>query len=224
MEVKFIPIYNDHINKNMKNSFSEIYTSCLINKKSKDCNFVLKQMHFNLRDKYGNLYSKKKLNRKRIEINDFYNEITNQSIASKFYLTSPIYKYYIEKEHCGFIMEKYHKTLLDLLKENIPLNEKYKLLDKAFHLLEKLHYYCDIIHKDAHLTNFMMNDKNELKLIDFGLSKLHPNIEEKYNDFQIFIKNFKEQYFEKDNNELIQYWTQKMIHCNTYHNYLLTYN
>lgn len=159
-------------------AYGKIYNSCLISKGSninnsknnlENCNYILKKLIYDEEEFDGDIDD---------FLNDFENEIYIQEKVAKYGLTSPVVLAYkiIDEEFCevGFIMDKYEMTLKDFLNNpSISLEIKYKTLDIACHLLNKLHKECQIIHQDSHLRNFMfdsVSDLNSLKLIDFGMS------------------------------------------------------
>jgi tRNA A-37 threonylcarbamoyl transferase component Bud32 len=203
----FYALYNQHLNSKMTNAYGNIYTACNVKK----CNYILKVMY---------LKKDKKSKKQNIDLDSFYNGIKNQQIASKYGIASPIYDYYVQKESCGIVMEKYCDTLLDRLNSFVSIKQKKKYLDTAFLLLEKLHRETGISHNDAHLTNFMFDIENTLKLIDFGTSKISSESEQQYSDFRVFLVNAKQKYKGIDKEELLEYWSLRMTQSDAYKKYM----
>ncbi len=149
---------------------------------------------------------------------DFIKEVNNQIKAAKYNLASPILLYYKQKENheAGIIMEKYEKTLMDILNDNnVIIERKKKYLDEIKILLNKLYKEAELIHDDSQLHNFMLDKEGKIKLIDFGFSfskkKYYSSQIKEEKEKLIDIKTFKkslERSLKDENvkNELIQYW------------------
>lgn len=70
----------------------------------------------------------------------------------------------------GFVMRKYKSTLFEQLVNLPSLDIGVGLIAQALELIKKL-LCCQIVHKDLHSGNFMIDETGSLKIIDFGLAK-----------------------------------------------------
>ena len=111
-------------------------------------------------------------------------EKTTKKIFLEYFKNYQTVKNYISKETNE---ENKNKNLLIIFKE----------LGK---IIAKLHNN-NIIHGDLTSSNMMINNKNDLKLIDFGLSSISNNIEEKAVDLYVFEKSL---LCEKDSNGILK--------------------
>ncbi len=163
---------------------------------------------------YGCIYQcSKYILKKFIDNNSrnlFEKEILYQNEAARWKVTNQILLAYIAEDHYGFIMKKYARTLEDILIDSsISLVKKKKYLRQVKRILEKLLVEVGMIHKDTHLANFMVNNNNKVKLIDFG-SAQKITIENEY------LKSLDKEMFtisldkldEEDSYDLIDYWNQ----------------
>jgi serine/threonine protein kinase len=75
------------------------------------------------------------------------------------------------------LMEKMDSCLMKMINKYKKFKIKIvlKIFIQALHILKKIHKRC-VIHRDIKPSNFMLKDK-ELKLIDFGLAKIHADEE-----------------------------------------------
>ena len=72
----------------------------------------------------------------------------------------------IELTNTKLVLERYPMTIYDYLEEN-GLSEE--LISKLKSLINRLHE-IDIFHGDIHEYNIVVNDKGDIRLIDFGQS------------------------------------------------------
>ena len=91
---------------------------------------------------------------------------------------SPIYYYGLCSHHLCLVMNFFHKTLEDYMKEHLVYdvsavqeNRKllHKVMTKMLDIIENIH--CrDIVHRDLKPPNFMLDSHNNIYLIDFGMA------------------------------------------------------
>lgn len=157
-----------------------IYNVKCSNNSSGNAKFILKQI------KYKNSEL----------VPEFYNEIKIHNIASKFDMTDPIIFHYNltntkeDYTECGYIMKKYKVSLGQYLKQleldtehenrDITKEEMKKIRDYFYQLMEIFNRLEDakIIHNDLHLENLMIDENDNLRIIDFGKSKIFEDIKD----------------------------------------------
>jgi len=91
---------------------------------------------------------------------------------------SPIYYYGLCSQHLCLVMNFFHKTLEDYMKEHLVYdvsavqeNRKllHKVMTKMLDIIENIH--CrNIVHRDLKPPNFMLDSHNNIYLIDFGMA------------------------------------------------------
>ena len=151
-----------------ESSIGNVFNTCC----AKDCDYVAKIIDFS--HKYTQ--------------NNFLNEINLQYKFSKIDIAPKVYEAFLDKKTGIFIMEPMKATadflIKEILNEDIPENEKISqiesILDNIIRLLSIMHnkgYW----HGDTHLNNFMVDLRNDWKVIDFGKCALI----EKEDDFEI---------------------------------------
>ena len=91
---------------------------------------------------------------------------------------SPIYYYGICSRHLCLVMNYFHKSLEDYMKEHLIYdvsatheNRKllHKVMTKMIDIIENIHSR-DIVHRDLKPQNFMIDSHNNIYLIDFGMA------------------------------------------------------
>lgn len=108
-------------------------------------------------------------------LQDFDNEIEMQNIASTLGVTSPIYQVFKNDDFGLFVMDLYQITVfrffLDELQEDKPDFGLLKLIFVRCLEIVKILKQNNILHKDIHLNNFMIEniETQSVKIIDFGL-------------------------------------------------------
>jgi len=137
---------------------AKVYNSCCDEKHIdiENCKYVTKIVTF---DRYNTPQN-------------FMNEIELQLKVSKINLAPRIVKIDRTEKEGSIVMEKFKYTLKDLLLdicniENNTLVEEIAI--KTANLLNEVHK-IGILHNDAHLYNFMLDENGSIKLIDFGKS------------------------------------------------------
>ena len=140
-----------------KGSFGECY-SCI--SKEDNMEYAIKIM------------SKEKLKEKNILFHLAKSEITIQQTLNSSKIVK--IKEYIEDSKYIYIIQEYCKNnaLSKLLSKRKYLTE-IEVQNYIFQLIQGLHYLhsCKIIHRDIKPNNLLLDDKLELKIADFGLSK-----------------------------------------------------
>lgn len=160
---------------------SEFNNSIELANKSQDYNFALKKIHINNENHQKEILCEVNILKIIAEEISHPNLIKVHKIihfGSTMYMFFPIY---------------YDGDLSDYVKQNGFLSEKYvKIIIKQIALgLHALHKH-NIAHLDIKLENILIDNNTQIKIIDFGLSKIindnnnYPTIEqmqEKYYDF-----------------------------------------
>jgi len=111
----------------------------------------------------------------------FYHKIQGEDIAPSFNIEGNILK-----------IKAYDMTLAQYIKENkIEGIQAIEYIDKKIDfLLDKLHS-LNIVHIDLSPYNIVINQLNEVRLIDFELSRFIDSLcEEDFDDFKTFLHNF----------------------------------
>ena len=118
------------------------------------------------------IMSKEKLKEKNILFHLAKSEITIQQTLNSSKIVK--IKEYIEDSKYIYIIQEYCKNnaLSKLLSKRKYLTE-IEVQNYIFQLIQGLHYLhsCKIIHRDIKPNNLLLDDKLELKIADFGLSK-----------------------------------------------------
>ena len=166
---------------NVRGNYGEIAQVCNT-EEPPNCNYVMKIIKLDPADPHAET--------------NFWNEVKFQTEAAKAHLAPKVLDSWVCEEckkrkddECPYIgviiMPALKRTVKDLFKDPdiLPL-EKKKYLIEAFTVLETLNNK-GIIHRDAHLDNFMIDSKGKVNIIDFGFatdnSDLHsPVYEEPY--------------------------------------------
>jgi serine/threonine protein kinase len=127
--------------------------------KGKDANVYL------VRNSKGKLYASKQF-RKNKNISTIKKEVDMQKIAASIKLSPKIIEYDLNKKY--IIMQALDKNLFDLMKKkNGKISQKYqKEMLKIFKTLDQI----GIFHKDPSPLNFMLDSKDDLYIIDFGMA------------------------------------------------------
>lgn len=127
--------------------------------KGKDANVYL------VRNSKGKLYARKQF-RKNKNISAIKKEVEMQRIAASVKLSPKIIEYDLNKKY--IIMQALDKNLFDLMKQkNGKISQKYqKEMLKIFKTLDQI----GIFHKDPSPLNFMLDSKDDLYIIDFGMA------------------------------------------------------
>lgn len=127
--------------------------------KGKDANVYL------VRNSKGKLYARKQF-RKNKNISAIKKEVDMQKIAASIKLSPKIIEYDLNKKY--IIMQALDKNLFDLMKKkNGKISQKYqKEMLKIFKTLDQI----GIFHKDPSPLNFMLDSKDDLYIIDFGMA------------------------------------------------------
>ena len=127
--------------------------------KGKDANVYL------VRDSKGKLYARKQF-RKNKNISAIKKEVDMQKIAASVKLSPKIIEYDLNRKY--IIMQALDKNLFDLMKKkNGKISQKYqKEMLKIFKTLDQI----GIFHKDPSPLNFMLDSKDDLYIIDFGMA------------------------------------------------------
>ena len=127
--------------------------------KGKDANVYL------VRNSKGKLYARKQF-RKNKNISAIKKEVDMQKIAASVKLSPKIIEYDLNKKY--IIMQALDKNLFDLMKKkNGKISQKYqKEMLKIFKTLDQI----GIFHKDPSPLNFMLDSKDDLYIIDFGMA------------------------------------------------------
>ena len=126
----------------------------------------------------------------KLEDNKYSNLLQNEAniylylmrIKKKEKLNIPTFKFFgIIENYDYIILEKMNHSLNDIINKNInfDLNDILKIGIQLLDLLKKFHHQ-NLIHRDIKPENLIFDDKNNLFLIDFGLSTMY-----KKNVFQI---------------------------------------
>lgn len=109
--------------------------------------------------------------------------------AKKIGVRTP-YIYEIDIPNTTIIMEEIEGELVkDILKQQIPLNEKQELAKNIGQQVGKLHSN-DIIHGDLTTSNMVQDEDGVIIFIDFGLGKFSKAIEDKAVDILLMKKCF----------------------------------
>ena len=149
---------------------AKIYLSCCI----ADCSYVVKYMNYN---------------------EESFNEIILQIKMSKYSVSPKIYQIWVSEDRrkIFFIMDHLQSTLRQSLKtisaqqqsefnktKKIITEDTQRVQDIRKNLIDQLLESLDILHienyyhNDAHLHNFMIDEKNKLYIIDYGKSSKVP--------------------------------------------------
>lgn len=86
-----------------------------------------------------------------------------------------IYDVFETATNCYLVMEYIpNGTLLDFLNRNGPVDENYaaKMFAQILAAMKYVHDDCKIVHRDLKLENMLFDANRNIKLIDFGFSKL----------------------------------------------------
>jgi serine/threonine protein kinase len=128
---------------------------------------------------------------------DIEKEIYFQMKANEIELAPKIYQVCLNgtDNNALIIMDKLDKTMLSVVKQVLKSTEMdndtkmivlLDLIRNAFRILQLLNS-IGIVHGDAHLENFMFNERTKTwQIIDFGLSSV--NIGDKNTDYVKFVK------------------------------------
>ena len=144
----------------INNTDNDAYTVVKqLGSKGKDANVYL------VRSSKGKLYARKQF-RKNKNINAIKREVDMQKIAASVHLAPKVIEYNLNKKY--IIMQALDKNLFDLMKKkNGKISQKYqKEMLKIFKTLDQI----GIFHKDPSPLNFMFDSKDDLYIIDFGMS------------------------------------------------------
>lgn len=127
--------------------------------KGKDANVYM------VRNSKGKLYARKQF-RKNKNISAIKKEVDMQKIAASVKLSPKIIEYDLNKKY--IIMQALDKNLFDSMKKkNGRISQKYqKEMLKIFKTLDQI----GIFHKDPSPLNFMLDSKDDLYIIDFGMA------------------------------------------------------
>ena len=138
-----------------------------------------------------------------------FNEVADKCLTTPFIVVGDAggYPY--------FVMKKYKTSLEDYIKiQNLEVQEIYDITLKLIKLVKKIHMK-GIQHRDLKPDNILMDDKNNLKISDFGLSCKLKNDHECLFDngntkFYFPYTFFKDNYY-LDNPTQVDYYSVGMI-------------
>jgi serine/threonine protein kinase len=137
--------------------FGQTYTACC----ESNCKFVLKYISGGVFTIGGfQEYNK----------THFENEVNIQSIAASNGLAPRVYDAWMSEPGFAFVMEKMKMSLKRAL-ETMPEEKRIAVVLSAYAVLKAFHA-LGYIHGDAHVENFMLDEDDNVKLIDFGFA--HP--------------------------------------------------
>ncbi len=193
LDIKFTPnefkAFNSMTNTLIRNSEGKYYpiSKILYSKSGKPADFVLIKSEITS-GKQGTIYDAcsgtncnyilKKMNGNAAFESKFIQEIRFHNIAAELNVTDPIVlAYSMELENgnyeYGYVLKKYNKTLFDVFNsEKYETEFKKKILRNCIYILEILSSKdYKICHVDSHILNFMIDEQNEVKIIDFGLAR-----------------------------------------------------
>lgn len=126
-------------------------------------------------------------------------------VKNKEKINIPNFKFFgIIENYDYIILEKMEYSLNDILNKNInfELNDILKIGIQLFDLLKKFHQQ-NLIHRDIKPENLIFDDKNNLFLIDFGLSTMYKKNVFQKNDETSHSKEFKKYIESKGKNKFV---------------------
>lgn len=124
---------------------------------------------------------------------ELVSEIKLQNKAAEFGLADPVFVAYIleDGKEYGLITKKYEETLFRIFDcDYYDIQVKIEYVDRIKIILDDLSVKVKICHGDFHLGNIMIDEKDNLKLVDFEKGSFIDNKDNsvKYTDTEHFTK------------------------------------
>lgn len=175
LTIECISLYEDPLHifigiEKDKGSFGDVYEA-IIKEDDDDKGVVIKKIKLKAKahEGYSRLDSDKSFSTHsaKAEFNSLVHLYNNEKLIP--YLVKP-YAFFQHNEHAYIVMED-GGTPIENLATQLKAENKFGDFAKQLFAAVKAIHLAGLIHLDLHPKNILLNDKNEVKIIDFGLAK-----------------------------------------------------